>query len=239
MEPHIAKVLLALNHKFYQTFAADFSATRQRIQPGVARILETLPPDANLLDLGCGNGSLAQTLAESGHRGLYTGLDASEGLVQIARDLKLLRAEFFVGDLTTPDWHAGLPHVPYDYILCFAVMHHLPGEEIRLRFLEKVRGMLAPQGFFIHSNWQFLQSPKLRARIQPWARAGLSEEEVDAGDCLLDWRRGGQGLRYVHHYSRAELKALAEKSGFHLTDQFTSDGQTGDLGLYQVWELLE
>jgi hypothetical protein len=30
---------------------------------------------------------------------------------------------------------------------------------------------------------------------------GLSANDVDPGDYLLDWRSGGEGLRYIHHFS--------------------------------------
>lgn len=237
MESKVAQLLLELNHKFYQTFADEFSATRQRIQSGVNRVLGTLPPDANLLDIGCGNGALAQALEENGHLGAYTGLDLSDQLVQIARGLNLPKAEFFVGDIAKPDWHHQLPNASYDYVLCFAVMHHIPGQDLRHSFLEIVRGLLASKGRFIHSNWQFLESPRLRARIQDWELVGLTTEEVDEHDYLLDWRRGGKGLRYVHHYTSAELHALAGKTGFKVNGLFTSDGETDNLGLYQIWEV--
>jgi hypothetical protein len=32
------------------------------------------------------------------------------------------------------------------------------------------------------------------------------------------------------------LAELAETSGFRVANTFYSDGETGDLGLYQVWE---
>ena len=63
MDKIIAAKLLQLNAEFYQTFAVQFSATRQRIQPGVQRILKTVDPRAHILDLGCGNGELARVLA--------------------------------------------------------------------------------------------------------------------------------------------------------------------------------
>ncbi|NJN44464.1 MAG: hypothetical protein HC806_06915 [Anaerolineae bacterium] len=81
-----------------------------------------------------------------------------------------------------------------------------------------------------------MNSPRWRARIQPWERVGLSAEEVGLGDNLLDWRRGGEGLRYVHHFSEDELAHLAKDSDFEITDTFYSDGKEGNLGLYQVWK---
>jgi tRNA (uracil-5-)-methyltransferase TRM9 len=85
------------------------------------------------------------------------------------------------------------------------------------------------------SVWQFLQNERLRARIQPWEYAGLQVEDVDPGDYLLDWRRGGHGLRYVHHFDQAELQELAAGSGFAIQTSFKSDGQGGQLSLYQIW----
>jgi SAM-dependent methyltransferase len=124
----------------------------------------------------------------------------------------------------------------YDYVLAFAALHHIPGQERRLNILRHVAGLLHPGGRFIHSHWQFLNSPRLAARLQPWERIGLEPADVDPGDYLLDWRAGGEGLRYVHHFSEAELAALAAETGFTLLDSFYSDGEGGKLGLYQVWE---
>jgi (p)ppGpp synthase/HD superfamily hydrolase len=95
----------------------------------------------------------------------------------------------------------------------------------------------AEDGRFVLSNWQFLNSEKLKARVKPWKEVAIRESEVDAGDYLLDWRSGGVGLRYVHHFSESELSRLAQESGFIVLETFYSDGETGNLGLYQLWEI--
>jgi (p)ppGpp synthase/HD superfamily hydrolase len=95
--------------------------------------------------------------------------------------------------------------------------------------------LLKPEGRFIHSNWQFLNSEKLKSRIQPWEAAAISSAKVDAGDYLLDWRSGGTGLRYVHHFTEEELSQLAQTSGFRIVESFYSDGGNHKLGLYQIW----
>jgi hypothetical protein len=120
-------------------------------------------------------------------------------------------------------------------ITAFAVLHHIPSRELRLAILQGVHTLLQPDGLFIHANWQFLNSEKLKARIQPWERAAISGSEVEAGDYLLDWRSGGAGLRYVHYFEEDELRGLAEATGFKVADTFLSDGESGDLSLYQVW----
>jgi len=142
-------------------------------------------------------------------------------------------------DLTAADWEEGLSGKQYDFILAFAMLHHIPGRELRLQILEKVRAYLAPGGRFLHSNWQPMNSARLKARMQPWEAIGLSEADVDEGDYLLDWRRDGQGLRYVHQYGEEDLAELAREVGFIVVETFLSDGDGGKLGLYGVWESVE
>jgi len=237
--------LIELNRDFYTRFGDSFSATRHRIQPGVRRVLELLKGDENILDLGCGNGELVRVLAQRGHHGSYLGVDFSLPLLRDAESIpKAFSAKFLQVDLSqlSPDSNQSSvisEQITDDcsLITAFAVLHHIPSHQLRLNILKTVRQLLQPNGLFIHSNWQFLNSAKLTARIQPWDVAAISGSEVDAGDYLLDWRSGGAGLRYVHHFDEVELKELAEASGFEITETFYSDGEGGNLGLYQVWKL--
>lgn len=236
--------LIDLNLQFYQTFAGPFAATRRRLQPGVRRVLESISLEARWLDLGCGNGELWRALAARGQRGAYVGVDFSPGLLQAAKgennkNLADRQTRFLQADLARPDWAQSIAIAPVDAVTAFAVLHHLPGMERRVQFLRQALGLIAPQGRLYHSNWQFLSSQRLRARIQPWEAIGLSEAQVDAGDYLLDWRQGGLGLRYVHHFSEAELNELAQASGFRIVETFYSDGEGGRLSIYQTWEPLE
>jgi tRNA (uracil-5-)-methyltransferase TRM9 len=236
VNPTTLSRLLDLNRKFYQTFAVQFSATRLRLQQGVIRILEQIRPADDLLDLGCGNGELARELVRVGHAGCYTGLDSSPALLKQAAADQPAYFCFVQADLSDPDWDAPLSGNLYDATFAFAVLHHLPGVELRVHILKKIRSLLKPGGRFIHSEWQFLNSPRITARVQPWETIGLSDNDVDPGDYLLDWRQGGTGLRYVHHFSEPELAELAGLSGFEVVDSFQSDGENGRLGLYQVWK---
>lgn len=236
MQPSTAARLIELNRRFYAEFGVDFSATRQRIQPGVRKLMENFRGDEHLLDLGCGNGELARSLARAGFHGEYLGLDFSLPLLRAAESQpETFPARFLAADLTA-NWSAELRPAAFDLVTCFASLHHIPSHALRLGILRQVLPLLAPGGRFIHSNWQFLNSEKLQARIQPWETAGFSAAEVDADDYLLDWRAGGLGLRYAHHFSALELSRLAAETGFRVVESFLSDGGNGRLGLYQVWE---
>lgn len=247
MKPDTIARLLSLNLIFYQSFGPAFAKTRLRIQPGVRRALDSRVPQAGRwLDLGCGSGALGVAWAQSGRRGLYLGIDSSRALLDEARretegfSTPELEIRYEPGDLAG-DWAAACEGL-FDGVLCFAALHHLPGEDLRLRVLRRVGELLPAGGLFIHSNWQFQHSPKLLARVQPWERIGLADADVDAGDTLLDWRYAlpGQpeqvGLRYVHRFTPEELARLAAQCGFEVVETYESDGQGGRLGHYEVWK---
>lgn len=247
MNPGTAAYLIEINREFYTRFGDSFSATRHRIQPGVRRVLKMLKGDESILDLGCGNGELARELATRGHRGSYLGVDFSLPLLRDAEaQLEGFSARFVAMDLTqlsgnsaaVAPWRhmqsLGIDH--WSLITAFAVLHHIPSTNLRLDILRVVSQLLKKDGWFVHSNWQFLKSEKLKARIQDWSKAGLSTSDVDPNDYLLDWRSGGEGLRYVHHFDEKELDELARASNFQISDTFYSDGEGGRLGLYQVWK---
>ena len=246
MDPKIASELLEINRRFYSEFGDAFAATRRRIQPGVGRILKTIPVEvpSDWLDLGCGSGALGRIWAEQGRCGSYTGVDFSGPLLREAEKATeglsgdRLQFRYLPGDLMDPDWTKGSGGSKYDGVLAFASLHHIPGKENHLRIFSQVRDLMKAEGTFIFSVWQFQNSPKLMKRVQSWNRAGISEETLEEGDTLLDWRfalpENGekQGLRYVHLFSEDEIEELAFRSGFSVTEQFYSDGAEGNLALY-------
>jgi len=239
MDADIAARLIEINQDFYTRFGGSFSATRRRIQPGVRRLIGMLNGDESILDLGCGNGELARELAKRGHRGPYLGLDFSPPLLQDAEPQPGgFSASFMQIDITQLSKYGNQLAVPggWSLITAFAVLHHIPSYEMRLNILRSVHGLLAADGKFILSNWQFLNSEKLRSRIQDWSKVSLSNEDVYSGDYLLDWRSGGEGLRYVHHFEEDELPGIADMAGFNIRDSFYSDGDGGKLSLYQIWD---
>ena len=209
-----------------------------QIQPGIKGLLKRFSGDESFLDLGCGNGELAREMESRGYRGIYIGLDFSSELLEEARESRFrnFRTKFISAELTSPAWTDAIKSQKFDIVLAFAVLHHLPGTELRQLFIKNILKHIKPTGRFYHSEWQFLKSNRLKSRIQSWASIGLSESDVDPGDYLLDWRRGGYGLRYVHHFTERELADLARRTGFSVSKTFYSDGKEGNLGLYQVWE---
>ncbi|MEU2425467.1 class I SAM-dependent methyltransferase [Streptomyces sp. NPDC007851] len=96
---------------------------------------------ADLLDLGCGTGSLALLAAEQGHR--VTGVDSSPAMVARARTkLAGHDAVFLLGDAATPPVGERL----FDALLVRHVLWALPDPA---RVLRHWRALLRPGGRFV------------------------------------------------------------------------------------------
>lgn len=248
MKAEIVDLLHRVNQEFYQSFSHSFSLTRQRVQPGVKRIIDRFKNGEKWLDIGCGNGNLAVGLLKSGWGGTYLGIDFCEELVQIAREKtsplnsnSLIELEFLTRDIFDSDWIKNLPDENWNGIAMFAVLHHIPGIRKRNEILQSIRRILPAESTLFLSVWQIQNSPRLLKRIQPWSKIGLDESQVESGDVLMDWRAqnadGNEkpGYRYVHLFTEIELNQLANKTGFRVMDRFYSDGNEGNLALYEEW----
>jgi tRNA (uracil-5-)-methyltransferase TRM9 len=248
MQEAITKQLIALNSEFYQTFAKPFSATRMRIQPGVRRILKNIKGSGQILDLGCGNGEIYSALKDLGFNGNYVGIDSNDTFLNIAKSKHQQEtnpeknAYFILADLTKPKWTKNLPPFHYNWIIAFATIHHIPSQNLRNRLIHQIQDLFSHNSglsrpSFFHSEWQFLNNPRFLYKIVPWCTIGISEDDIEPGDFLVDWRYEGYGIRYVHYFSEQELEHLANENGFQIIDTFYSDGEGGNLSLYQTWVL--
>ena len=124
------------------------------------RLLEScrgLPPDASILDVGCGNGFHLGLLRESGEAGWkLEGIDSSARAVEAARRQGL---QIHHG----PVQHADLPKDRYDLAFLIAVVEHVddpPG------VVEAVRSLLKPGGklVIVTPNADSLDSRLFRTR---------------------------------------------------------------------------
>lgn len=242
MHPAVQQQLLALNQQFYAVVADEFDRTRQGLPEGMitlARLLRArLPSPARILDVGCGNGRFARALAESGVTATYTGIDGDERLLELAAaqtgSLTGLSCRFAHADLAQTTWLDATTDSPYDAVVSLAVLHHVPGYELRQRIVCEMTTLLATGGLLALSTWQFLSANRFAQRMLSWREIGLSELDVEPGDALLPWNQGMTAVRYVHHLDLAEVERLVTAAGLQIVDSFRADGKEGNLNLFVV-----
>ncbi|MCP4356940.1 MAG: class I SAM-dependent methyltransferase [Chloroflexi bacterium] len=231
MNESIVKKLLELNQSFYDLFADVFSQTRRPINPGFEGLRTALPePCDSLLDVACGNGRFGAYLFQHNAIQQYTGVDFSNGLLEIAPTIAA--GAYLQRDLSQPECLAGLG--TFDAVSCLAALHHIPGRDNRLRLLREMGDCLRADGHLLISTWQFLDSPRQRRKVRAWAEINLTPEDVEPNDYLLTWDRGGFAYRYVCMIDEVETQALAAEAGLQIIKQFRSDGREGDLSLYTI-----
>ena len=240
MDDSTARQLSAINARFYARRAADFSASREGPWPGWTRLLDVLgsegfPPDARVLDVGCGNARLGRFLAAARPALRYTGLDACRELMAIARTRGELgpAPELLRHDLVADDLVQTLGGRRFDLVACFGLLHHVPGAERRRRLLETLLEHLTPNGLLAVTCWRAAQFERFRDKILPWEHAEprVDPSLLEVGDHLLPFG-DEDGTRYVHFADEGETEALLHAIGVRLVARWQADGRGDALNQY-------
>ncbi|MGW2329451.1 methyltransferase domain-containing protein [Streptomyces sp. NPDC001700] len=177
------------------------------------RLRDWLPGrPCDVLDLGCGTGSLARLAAEQGHR--VTGVDRSPRMVEHARaKLAGTDATVLVGDAAAPPVGEGC----FDVVLARHLLWLLPGQEAVLRRWAR---LLRPGGtlVLIEGRWGEsdpvgLAAGDLLSMVEPLASRTYVEQL--AADAAL-WGRPVRDERYVLRATLAPPRRHAEIVDVHL-----------------------
>ncbi|MFN8624172.1 MAG: class I SAM-dependent methyltransferase [Chloroflexota bacterium] len=131
----------AIGDAYHAWSGARPSPVRAEMQ---ALALATIPPHADVVELGSGNGlPLAAALVAAGHR--VTGYDVSPGQVARAR-ANVLGAAFQIADIAALD----LPPASADAVLAFYALTHVP-REAHAALLRRIATWLRPGGILLAS----------------------------------------------------------------------------------------
>ncbi|NTW22503.1 class I SAM-dependent methyltransferase [Candidatus Falkowbacteria bacterium] len=200
--------LLDLVRQNYENIADDFDQTRQRkLWPTLAAIASKTPTGAKVLDVGCGNGRLRQ--AWLGRNVEYVGIEPSNNLLFLAKNnaswqlpgQKLLSGDII--DLNRLD--LGL----FDEVFCIAVIHHLPGKDMRRQALRLLLEQVKPGGRVVISAWSMWQAPLFRKLVvKNFLLKLLGLNGLDFGDVVFNGFNQ-KCPRYYHAYTeRGFRKAM-------------------------------
>jgi len=217
MKPELAEKILKLVKRNYQAIAADFDATRKKeIWPVIREFAAGVKDGASVLDAGCGNGRLLEALKNKPIR--YLGLDNSSELIKTARQ-NYPANEFREADiLDLTDVSAK----DFDYIFCLAVWQHIPGEELRVKFLKNLAAKLKPSGRLILSVWNLRRLPKYRKMIRKnYWRKFIGRNPLGVNDLIFPWKDSSGRIvseRYYHAFTSREIKRLSASAGLKIKE---------------------
>ena len=250
MDTPTRKALNAINLAFYARHAEAFSDTREHPWPGwdrvLARFAEREPEAAGavsrVLDFACGNGRFAGHLADRHPTAIdYCGVDASAPLLREAqkRCQPLARAKLVEADWVLEATANAIPTGPFDLVVAFGALHHVPGFEARREIVRALAERVAPGGLLAIAFWRFgapEHAERFAVRMAPLRETapcyGFDPGDLEAGDHLLRW--GDASHRYCHYSDDTEIEALLAGLALERVDSFLADGRGGNLNRYEL-----
>jgi tRNA (uracil-5-)-methyltransferase TRM9 len=230
MDKQTEKNLLDLVKRNYEEIAEDFDITRKKqLWPELIKLADMVKDGDRVLDVGCGNGRLAEAFNDKKIK--YLGVDNSDKLISAAKNQFLdsclhrndgketvvyncnSSCEFKNADILELD---KLPEKDFDYIFCVAVLHHLPSEDLRIKALGQMKNKLKPGGKIVLTAWNLWSRPKFRKLILKYALLKIiGLNKMDFGDILFAWKNNKGEIisqRYYHAFLKNELNNLVVRA---------------------------
>jgi 2-polyprenyl-3-methyl-5-hydroxy-6-metoxy-1,4-benzoquinol methylase len=158
---------------------------KQRLSLFDRRLLGLVGKNRKVLDIGCGEGTLALACAKNKNE--VVALDISSVAVQLAESRKGdLPARFAVGDAR----NLNFPDNSFDVIICKDVIEHIPQRDLIIH-LEEVKRVLKEDGFYL------LYTP---SKLLGDLSLGLHLSGYGLADLVSILRRDGFKVEVICHW---------------------------------------
>ena len=215
MKEDYAKYILNKTRDDYNLILDKFSSTRKFIWRDLYPLFNYMGSSDKVLDLGCGNGRLFEIFKNKNAE--YIGIDNVSGLIDEAQK-RFPEGSFQVFDALNLPFSDNY----FDKVYCIAVLHHIPSIEFRLKVLEEVRRVLKPKGNLILTVWNLRNIKRAKKLLLKYTLLKIiGKSKLDFKDIFLPWRDNKGKVvtdRYIHSFSKSELKKITKKTGLKVKE---------------------
>jgi SAM-dependent methyltransferase len=167
------------------------SHTWRTAENSAGYLLPHLRPGMDLLDLGCGPGTITVDLAARVAPGRVLGIDASADVIAQAATVPGIGAEFAVGDA----YHLDVADGSFDVVHAHQVLQHLTDPVAAIRAAHRVLrrgGILAARDSDYAGFFWFPADPRLTRWLELYHQVtARNRADADAGRHLPAWVRAG------------------------------------------------
>jgi ubiquinone biosynthesis O-methyltransferase len=192
-------------------------ADRKRVDYIAGILKSSLPPNARILDVGCGNGVISRHLGRLGYNVL--GIDVSEKTIETARSLTNLPNVQFMKKSAEELVASG---ETYDAVICSEVLEHLQDPGALLKVLHQT---LADHGKLIVTvpngngpRETFVTKPVLRMRSRNnWIWRMIVKLKKLMGYSGTTVQSAADNLDHIQFFTRQDLEKLSRQHGFRIT----------------------
>jgi tRNA (uracil-5-)-methyltransferase TRM9 len=215
MKKHKALRIIRKIRADYNTISKEWDISRNTPSRRKLLFLRSLKKGQKILDLGCGNGLLIPGVMSKG--AVYTGSDISNKLIAIAKkrykkEVKEKKVRFVIADAVKLPFKNN----SFDMAVSFSVLHHIPSEDLRIKFFKEINRVVKPGGMAVVSVWNLLNPwPLERFKIKEQLKH--PRPDMDTDDVLMPWKAtpGKKPvMRYLHLFRKTELRRLARAAGW-------------------------
>jgi SAM-dependent methyltransferase len=155
---------MATNVKsYFECHAHNYANRHMEFYPSIINHLKSIlgsKSNANLLDVGCGDGTFIKCLAEAGVRMNYFASDLSFRMITLGKkNLSEYDVELFVADAFNIPIK---PNLKFDVIHLDSLLHHLIGKtrgkstDMAKRMVELLVSKLSDNGIMIVEEWYYV-----------------------------------------------------------------------------------
>ena len=223
MNKQTEQELLKIVKHNYTAIADSFVETRKKaIWPELAKLADQVSDQESVLDVGCGSGRLFNLFQDRSVN--YIGIDNCSQLLTAGQTN-------FVNSHNKPQFKEidilelnQLPQINFDHIFCVALLHHLPGERLRIQALRQLKNKAKPGGRIIITVWNLWAHHKYRKLIiKFWLLKLLKKNQMDFGDILFDWQDPKiqtYNQRYYHAFTKKQLAKIAKGAGLKINQLY-------------------
>lgn len=237
MDKKYAQYLFKKTTADYNLTAEDFSRTREYVpEDRKELLLKYIGPGDRILDLGCGNGRFFEVFKNMQVE--YFGVDISKKMIKIAKE-KYPNRDFQVADALSLPFSSNY----FDKIFSFAVFHHIPSKEFRLKFLKEAKRVLKPKGIFILTVWNLNPITMILIGQQKRVKGFLKDQilkifgmsKLDFGDFFISW--SNIIPRYIHYFTIKGFKKIVQSVDFKIKKKgILKSSKTKESNIYLVAE---
>lgn len=216
------KQLIKKVERDYNAMAIAWDAKQTSLPAWRVKQIKRVQNGQTVLDLGCGNGILLyRYLAFKSIS--YIGVDISKKLLAIAR--KKARLANVLGMYRFVKSSLEKLHLAdktFDWIFCFAALHHLP-KEMRLPAIREIWRVLKPGGKVAVTTWNLYSDFAVKKFGLVWSKSSGDS------DVFIPWKAtGGRVIsRYLHAFTKEELSGLFKQAGFKKVSAYYASKQSG------------